>query len=66
MISAPSRIDVLLALANPDDVSCGITYCANEPMYWIEEDVRSMMAEILSGVTDRELCSLLEDAGENL
>jgi hypothetical protein len=65
MICAPSTRSVVLAVAsalrdrdtiNPSDlVSCGITYCASEPMYWIEarEEVRATLAEILSEVIRR-------------
>lgn len=67
MICAPSTSSVLLAVAsaledrgidNPADVvSCGITYCASEPMYWIEarEEVRQALAEVLTVVIGREL-----------
>jgi hypothetical protein len=65
MICAPSTSSVVLALtsalrdrgiANPAGVvSCKITYCVSEPMYWIEarEEVRPTLAEILTLVLRR-------------
>jgi hypothetical protein len=67
MIRPPSQSDVLLALvpallkrsvANPSAaLACGITYRGTAPLYWVEarEDVRSMVAEIISGLIRRTL-----------